>query len=107
MIVFTLESVKRAYAYGKWNPEGKRYMYICRNGFLREDLRNRKYRYRWPDGWEVTIDVREVSSMEGKRLINESDGFGIYEWMIKSIQRYGQIITEAEAEMRGLRKWKS
>lgn len=58
------------------------------------------FRYRWKDNWEAKVEVRHVSSPEGRQIRKVSLGFFGYEWMIDSILEFGEILSTKEAASR-------
>ena len=51
------------------------------------------YYYNFGDGWCASIDVKEVSGVELRRLKRLSRGFCGYDWMVDNIRHYGSIKT--------------
>ena len=52
---------------------------------------NGPYTYRFSDGYTAHISAFVINEAQRNRLLNESDGFGGYEWMIDSIIKHGEI----------------
>ena len=76
---------------GKWSGEGKLYACVYRNADVPKECVGKSHSYRWDDGWEACVDVRQVDNKEANRIRKKSVGFYGYDWMIVSIIRFGEI----------------
>lgn len=54
--------------------------------------------YSFGDGWIATIEVKEVTGTEKRRLDKLTQGFMGYEWMVHSLRWYGKIMNDKERE---------
>ena len=98
IIAFTLSMPGSPSWNGKWSGEND--LYVQTRSFTtnaQKEVAHRiiakgYYTYSWSDGWRAAIDVRQVSSVEAKRLNKTSKGFCNYEWMIDSIIKNNEII---------------
>lgn len=52
------------------------------------------YHYDFEDGWGASVTVKEVDKDECASITKNSDGFNGYDWMIKSIMKYGTILDD-------------
>ena len=52
------------------------------------------YFYNFKDGLRAIVEVKKVPSKEAVKMEKASKGFCGHEWMIESIEKHGQIITE-------------
>jgi len=89
-LCFTLSMPSRGSWNGRWSGENDLYARIV--DFSKKDqdkvnkiLENRYYSYRWNDGWSACITVKEVDSIEARKIKKKSSGFCGYDWMIKNI----------------------
>jgi hypothetical protein len=93
-VEFRLTMPKRASWDGKWSGERKNYT-------LTRELEDvdatkvdgRSWSYNWPDGWQARVDARIVRNGEPEV---ESNGFCGYDWMVRSILRFGEIYASHE-----------
>lgn len=84
---------------GKWSGEGN--FYAKTQTFMNKKgkenaakiLAGRYYYYNFGDGWAAGITVKEVTSAEATQIRKKSKGFCGYDWMIDSIIKRGQILS--------------
>lgn len=90
---------------GRWSGDGKLYAQVKR---YKKQPRNLKidhdYQYRWSDGWMVNIEVKLIDSREASKIRKASKGMFGYEWMISSIEAYGEILADHEIKQRHLER---
>ena len=105
MIVFELKMPHKASWNGKWSGDDKCYVRVKDQRDVPKDLWNQDFYYRWPDGWEACVSVKQMRASEARRLEKNSDGFCGYDWMIRSICNFGTILTEKEQMYTKPRGW--
>lgn len=83
---------------GHWSGEGHNYVLVRsvgRSTKAQENaislLANPYYRFSFGDRWAAAVTVTEVNRNEAAKLRRTSDGFCGYDWMVKSLLRYGEI----------------
>lgn len=54
------------------------------------------YFYEFGDGWCAKIEVKQVDRAEAAKLRRKSAGFNGYDWMVRTIVYYGEIIAESD-----------
>lgn len=91
MIVFTLTMPSVGSWNNRWSGEGKLYARIMKNSQVPKELIGKRFFHRWEDGWTACVSVEKVDCREAKKIQRKSDGFCGYDWMIKSIIKYGEI----------------
>lgn len=77
---------------GKWSGEGRYYARVRK--YKNSDTRvepGKSHYYNFGDGWGASIRVEEVSAADASSVKKNSKGFFGYEWMIDSIEKYGEI----------------
>ena len=97
-IVFELYMPHSGSWNGKWTGEGRNYIRTMDQRKVPKEYWNKDFYYRWDDGWEACVSVRQCDSSTARKLERKSDGFCGYDWMIRSIVKHGQILTESEQE---------
>lgn len=98
MIVFELSMPGKGSWNGKWTEEGRCYVRTRSQRSVPKDAWNKSFRYRWDDGWEACVTVTQMPATEARKLERHSVGFAGYDWMIRSIIKYGKIMTDEEIE---------
>ena len=69
----------------------------CRREYgVPKEYWNKNFYYRWDDGWTARVSVTQMPATEARKIARRSKGFCGYDWMIKSIIKYGCICTESE-----------
>lgn len=59
------------------------------------DIINQNFYYRWNDGWTALIKVSVTYDyLEKEKFVRGSKGFCGYDWMIKTLMKYGEIRIE-------------
>ena len=97
MIVFELSMPHKGSWNGKWSQEDKLHVIVKNEKYIEDKillykvLEKGSFFYRWSDGWEAEIDVKQMKSYEANKLRKKSDGFCGYDWMVESILKYGEI----------------
>lgn len=91
MIVFTLTMPHRGSWNNKWSGERSLHVIVRRECDIPRSIVNKSFRYRWDDGWEAEISVKQMKWADAKKLEQSSDGFCGYDWMVKSIIATGSI----------------
>lgn len=76
---------------GKWSGDGDLYCRVVAN---KSEPGN--YSYSFGDGWRASVEVRNVTAVEARKLRKRSRGFCGYDWMISSIERFGYIIPPSQ-----------
>ena len=86
---------------GKWTGEGALYAKVVNVGKSKKVLekyqgivKKRYYTYAFGDGWVAAVTVREVDSIEARKIRKKSQGFQGYDWMVYSIIDHGRIQVE-------------
>lgn len=100
MIAFELSMPGKGSWNGKWSQEGQCFVRTMDQRKVPKEYWNKDFYYRWDDGWTACVLVRKVSIADARKLERASKGFCGYDWMIKSIIRYGEILTERERHER-------
>lgn len=102
-IVFTLTMPGCGSWNGKWSGEGKLYAEVRKLGGGKKSkeradkiIADSPYRYSWSDGWAASIEAKEVSGPELRRINKTKKGFCGYEWMVDSILARGKILADHE-----------
>ena len=98
MIAFELTMPNKGSWNGKWSQEGQLFVRTYDQRKVPKKLWNKDFYYHWDDGWTACVSVRKCTASEGKKLDRVSKGFCGYDWMIKSLIRFGEILTEDEQE---------
>ena len=80
----------------KWSQEGKCFVRCYNQRKVPKEYWNNSFYYRWDDGWTACVTTRKITSAEAKKLKHMSKGFCGYDWMIESIIKHGEILTERE-----------
>ena len=93
MIVFELTMPHVNTWNGHWSGEDKLYVRTRSEREVPETLWGREFRYRWSDGWEACITVRQMDARAARRLEQRSSGFLGYDWMITSLIKDWYIHT--------------
>lgn len=87
-----------------WSGEGRKYVILktfkSKKSIEKAQrlLRTGYFRYSWSDGWGAGITVREVDSIEARKLRKESKGFCGYNWMVDTILMYGKPMADHEVK---------
>ena len=82
---------------GRWTGETTLYARV-RNLFhdkvkQKKLLETKDFYYNFGDGWGANIEISLVTEQEAKRVIKNSKGFCGYDWMIDSIEQFGEILN--------------
>ena len=96
MIVFELTMPHVNTWNGHWTGEDKHYIRTKREHLVPEEIWGREFRYRWSDGWEACVSVKQMPAKAADRLMKQSDGFLGYDWMIDSLIADGYIHPRGE-----------
>lgn len=94
MIVFELTMPHCGSWNGKWTGADKRYIRTRRECDVPKEHWGKGFFYRWDDGWEACVSVKQMPVREARKLERISAGFSRYDWMIESIIRHGYIDPE-------------
>lgn len=98
MIVFSLSMPNVGSWNGKWTQEGQCFVRIRRECDVPKEVWNKDFYYHWDDGWTACVGVTKMPSNEARKLERKSKGFCGYDWMIRSIIKFGEIRTERRTE---------
>lgn len=71
---------------GKWSGAGDKYTIAINASPKKSEELLGNYYYRWDDGWGANVEIRKPEFRE-----KATNRFCGYEWMISSIQKYGEI----------------
>lgn len=96
MIVFELTMPNKGSWNGKWSQEGRCFARCFTERSVPKEYWDKDFYYHWNDGWTACVSTRRISSNEAKKIRKASRGFCGYDWMIKSIIKYGMIQYEKE-----------
>ena len=79
---------------GSWSGAGRLYAKRVNVPKARAEelLKEGSFWWSWSDGWSCAVDVVKPSPAEARAMAKNTRGFCGYEWMIKSIILYGQIL---------------
>ena len=84
---------------GKWTGEENFYAVTHDFGKTKkaenhasEIIDNGPYYYNFGDGWTACVKVKKVTAQEAREIRSESKGFCGYDWMVKEIRIYGEIL---------------
>ncbi len=97
-LAFTLSMPNRGSWNGGWSGEGNPYVIIRSYSTIKSKAKAKEYlaagcySYSWSDGWRASIEVKQVDNKEAARLKRISKGFSGYDWMVQSIEMYGNIL---------------
>lgn len=100
MISFELSMPNKGSWNGKWSQEGQCFVRTRTEREVPKEYWDKDFLYRWDDGWTACVSVRRVTIKDARKLERMSKGFCGYDWMIKSIIRFGEILTEREINER-------
>jgi hypothetical protein len=81
---------------GKWSGQDNLYCrvrnYTNKSGNAARALAQTSYQHNFGDGWVARVAVTPIADPKAvKDLVKRSAGFCGYEWMIDSIEKYGEI----------------
>lgn len=104
ILAFTLSMPSNNSWNGRWSGENK--LYVITKTFSGkiaiakaiELVKVGRFSYNFGDGWRAAINVTQVDSKQAARLRKQSSGFCGYEWMTKSIIKYGVILADHQIE---------
>lgn len=96
MIVFELSMPGRGSWNGRWSGEDRCYVRTYDQRYVPKEHWNKSFYYRWDDGWEACVTVTQMPAKEARKLAKKSNGFCGYDWMIKSIIKFGEILARKE-----------
>lgn len=87
---------------GRWSGEGRCYAILKTFRGKKQEAKaaelcaKRSYYYSFGDGWGAAVGVREVDASEARRLRKNSAGFCGYDWMVRTIFDYGEIMNDLQ-----------
>lgn len=97
-IAFILSMPGAASWDGRWSGEGRLFARIHTLPNTRAGkesgqriIAGSPYYYTWSDGWTACIEARRVDALDARKLLQKSQGFCGYDWMIESILSHGKI----------------
>jgi hypothetical protein len=91
--IFTLSMPNNNSWNGRWTGQDKKY--IVARELPKGKVLLDYYSYNFGDGWRAGIDVQVVEGYKEKdKLMNHSDGFCGYDWMVDSIMKHGKITAD-------------
>ena len=96
MVVFTLTMPRRGSWNNKWSGDGDIYATVLPNRKVPQQVIGQSFYYRWDDGWTACVSVEKLDCKEANKIMRQSKGFIGYDWMIRSILKYGEIRSEIE-----------
>lgn len=91
MIVFELSMPNKGSWNGKWSQEGELFVRTCRECDVPKEYWGKAFFYSWDDGWTACVTLTRMPAAEARKQERRSKGFCGYDWMIKSIIKYGDI----------------
>lgn len=65
-----------------------------------EILAKGSFYYSWSDGWGARVVVRQVNASEAAGARRRSAGFCGYDWMVRAICDYGEILDDLQIRAR-------
>ena len=108
MIVFELTMPNVGSWNNHWSGERDRHILTRREydveKSLIEKIVDRDFIYDFGDGWTANIHVSRMPCNESNKLLKKSNGFCGYEWMVRSICKYGKILKPEEMKKKELEK---
>lgn len=106
ILVFELSMPQRGSWNGGWSAE-RDYFAIVKSFKSQKAIRRAQeimsqspYHYSWSDGWGARVSVREIDAREAAGARRRSRGFCGYDWMVRTICDYGQILDDAQVRER-------
>ena len=96
MIIFELSMPNCGSWNGMWSGEGRTYARTLKNYQVPKEIVGKDFFYRWDDGWTACVSIRKIDCKEAKKIMKNSVGFHGYDWMIKSILKYGKILSKKD-----------
>ena len=94
MIVFELSMPNKGSWNGKWSQEGQLFVRVIREYDVPKEYWNKSFYYMWDDGWTACVTTTRMTANKARKLERKSKGFCDYDWMIRSIIKYGDIRDE-------------
>ena len=91
MIVFELSMPNKGSWNGKWSQEGECFVRTMDQRKVPKEYWDKDFYHHWDDGWTACVHVRQCMASEARKLERKSKGFCGYDWMIRSIIKYGEI----------------
>ena len=96
MIVFTLTMPNRNTWNGKWTGDEMIFARSMKNREVPKEVVGKEFYHHWDDGWTACVSVQKMDCKEAAKIIKKSAGFCGYDWMIRSIIKYGEIRYKKE-----------
>jgi hypothetical protein len=81
---------------GKWSGGGRLWAEVrtLAPGDADRILEKPSYDYDFGDGWYARVSVKSVDADEARALMEKSEGFHGYDWMIDRIISHGKILAD-------------
>lgn len=93
---------------GRWSGESRCYAIVRTYRGVKQEKRATElcgsHYYDFGDGWGARINVRAVDATEARRLRKNSAGFCGYDWMVRSLLTYGEILNDLQIKERVTRE---
>lgn len=93
MIIFELSMPNIGSWDRKWSGESRVYIIAKPNRVVPEEIIGNSFYYDFGDGWGASISVSKMSNLDAKKIMNRSEGFEGYDWMVDSIIENRRIIS--------------
>ena len=99
MIVFQLTMPGVGSWNGKWTQADRLFVRTRRECDVPKEYWDKDFYYHWDDGWTACVTTTRMPANEARKLERKSDGFSMYDWMIPSIIKYGEIRYERDYDI--------
>ncbi len=94
LIQFTLSMPSNNAWNHRWSGQGNLYA-VVKNITSKKThqriLAEKDHYYNFGDGWVACVSVKEIDTIEARKVRKESKGFCGYDWMVDSIRYCGKI----------------
>jgi|SRR5208282_124725 len=109
LIAFELSMPSNNAWNGKWSGDKTCYARVVNIGNARKTrakyqglIDRSPFLHHFGDGWTAAVSMREVDTIEARKLRKASRGFYGYDWMIDSIRTYDEILGDEKRHLRAL-----
>ena len=98
MILFKLTMPNIGSWNDKWSGSNRNYSRVMHDKDVPKELWDKDFYYGWDDGWTACVSVSHMNYKDAQKENKRSDGFSGYDWMIRSIIKYGEILDNRKAK---------